>query len=167
MFMRSLIALVGAQLIELRRSRTAIFWMMAFPLGFLLLFGFVMARGDARAMAVLMPGLLTTTLMSGSLFGVALPLAGVALPADVSRATHLGVRPEHLLQADAGTAAFAPLVEVVEPVGNEVFVNLRHDGRTLVARLPPGTLPVPGETLPLQLSPTGLHFFDADGLRIA
>ena len=74
MFMRSLLALVVAQLTELRRSRTAIFWMMAFPLGFLMLFGFVMARGDARVMAVLMPGLLTTTLMSGSLFGVALPL---------------------------------------------------------------------------------------------
>jgi imidazolonepropionase-like amidohydrolase/ABC-type multidrug transport system permease subunit len=70
----SVLALVGAQLIELRRSRTAIFWMTAFPLGFLLLFGFVMARGDARVMAVMMPGLLTTTLMSGALFGVALPL---------------------------------------------------------------------------------------------
>ena len=74
MFIRSLLALVGAQLTELRRSKTALFWMMAFPLGFLLLFGFVMARGDARVMAVLMPGLLTTTLMSGALFGVALPL---------------------------------------------------------------------------------------------
>ena len=74
MFMRSVVAIVGAQLIELRRSKTALFWMTAFPLGFLMLFGFVMARGDARAMAILMPGLLTTTLMSGALFGVALPL---------------------------------------------------------------------------------------------
>ena len=74
MFTRSVLALVGAQLTELRRSKTALFWMMSFPLGFLFLFGFVMARGDARVMAVLMPGLLTTTLMSGGLFGVALPL---------------------------------------------------------------------------------------------
>lgn len=74
MFIRSVLALVAAQLTELRRSKTALFWMMAFPLGFLFLFGFVMARGDARVMAVLMPGLLTTTLMSGGLFGVALPL---------------------------------------------------------------------------------------------
>jgi imidazolonepropionase-like amidohydrolase/ABC-type multidrug transport system permease subunit len=74
MFMRSVAALVGAQLTELRRSKTALFWMMSFPLGFLFLFGFVMARGDARVMAVLIPGLLTTTLMSGGLFGVALPL---------------------------------------------------------------------------------------------
>ena len=74
MFPRSVLALVRAQLIELRRSKTALFWMMAFPIGFLLLFGFVMARGDARVTGVLMPGLLTTTLMSGALFGVALPL---------------------------------------------------------------------------------------------
>jgi imidazolonepropionase-like amidohydrolase/ABC-type multidrug transport system permease subunit len=74
MFLRSVLALVRAQLTEIRRSRTALFWMTAFPLGFLLLFGFVMARGDARATAYLLPGLLTTTLMSGALFGVALPL---------------------------------------------------------------------------------------------
>jgi imidazolonepropionase-like amidohydrolase/ABC-type multidrug transport system permease subunit len=72
--MRSILALIRAQLIEIRRSRTAIFWMTAFPIGFLLLFGFVMARGDARMMAFMMPGLLTTTLLSGTLFGVALPL---------------------------------------------------------------------------------------------
>ncbi len=70
----SLLALVRAQLVELCRSRTALFWMMAFPIGFLLLFGFVMARGDARVTAMMMPGLLTTTLLSGALFGVALPL---------------------------------------------------------------------------------------------
>lgn len=74
MFVRSVLALVAGQLTELRRSKTALFWILAFPLGFLFLFGFVMARGDARVMAILMPGLLTTTLMSGGLFGVALPL---------------------------------------------------------------------------------------------
>lgn len=72
--MRATLALVRAQFIEIRRSKTALFWMTAFPLGFLMLFGFVMARGDARVMAFLMPGLLTTTLMSASLFGVAFPL---------------------------------------------------------------------------------------------
>jgi imidazolonepropionase-like amidohydrolase/ABC-type multidrug transport system permease subunit len=71
---RQTLALIRAQLTEIRRSKTALFWMTAFPLGFLLLFGFVMARGDARVMAFMMPGLLTTTLMSGSLFGVAIPL---------------------------------------------------------------------------------------------
>ena len=64
MISRSVLALVRAQLTEIRRSRTALFWMTAFPVGFLLLFGFVMARGDARVTTVLLPGLLTTTLMS-------------------------------------------------------------------------------------------------------
>lgn len=72
--MRATLALIRAQLIEIRRSKTALFWMTAFPLGFLMLYGFVMARSDARVMAFMMPGLLTTTLMSGSLFGVAFPL---------------------------------------------------------------------------------------------
>lgn len=71
---RATIALMLAQLTEIRRSKTALFWMTAFPIGFLLLFGFVMARGDARMTAFMMPGLLTTTLMSGSLFGIAFPL---------------------------------------------------------------------------------------------
>ena len=71
---RATLALIRAQFTEIRRSKTALFWMTSFPLGFLLLYGFVMARGDARVMAFMMPGLLTTTLMSGSLFGVTLPL---------------------------------------------------------------------------------------------
>jgi imidazolonepropionase-like amidohydrolase/ABC-type multidrug transport system permease subunit len=71
---RATAALLLAQITEIRRSKTALFWMTSFPLGFLLLFGFVMARGDGRVMAYMMPGLLTTTLMSGALFGVALPL---------------------------------------------------------------------------------------------
>ncbi len=74
MLPRSVLALVRAQAIEIMRSKTALFWMLAFPCGFLLLNGYVMARGDARVAAYMMPGLLTTTLMSGGLFGVALPL---------------------------------------------------------------------------------------------
>jgi imidazolonepropionase-like amidohydrolase/ABC-type multidrug transport system permease subunit len=74
MLLRSTLAIVRVQLIEIRRSKTALFWMTAFPVGFLLLFGFVMARGDARVTTFMMPGLLTTTLLSGSLFGLAFPL---------------------------------------------------------------------------------------------
>jgi imidazolonepropionase-like amidohydrolase/ABC-type multidrug transport system permease subunit len=74
MFLLSVLAIVRTQLIEIRRSKTALFWMTAFPVGFLFLFGFVMARGDARVTTILLPGLLTTTLMSASLFGLALPM---------------------------------------------------------------------------------------------
>lgn len=74
MFLKSLAALVRAHITEILRSKTAIFWMLAFPFGFLMLFGYVMARGDAKMTAFLLPGLLTTTLMSGGIFGLAIPL---------------------------------------------------------------------------------------------
>src|SRR5678815_5345432 len=54
------------------------------------------------------------------------------------REVTVGIRPEDLQPAAAGSAtAFAPDVEVVEPVGNEIFVNLRLGAQALVARLSP------------------------------
>jgi multiple sugar transport system ATP-binding protein len=97
--------------------------------------------------------------------GLHLPLPGNAMPADlIGREVEIGVRPEHLLRCDAAAAGgFAPRVEVVEPIGNEVLVYLRAGRHTLVARLPPGDLPVPGSTLPLQVAAGKLMVFDAAG----
>jgi imidazolonepropionase-like amidohydrolase/ABC-type multidrug transport system permease subunit len=71
---RGIGALIRALLTEIVRSKTAIFWILAFPIGFLFLFGSVMARGDARVMAFMLPGLLTTTLTSSALFNTVFPL---------------------------------------------------------------------------------------------
>ena len=71
---RSYFALVRSQLTAFLRSKAALFWSLAFPLGFLFLFGGIMARGNPRAATFMMPGLLTTMLISGSLFGIALPM---------------------------------------------------------------------------------------------
>ena len=53
---RATLALIRAQFTEIRRSKAALFWMTSFPLGLLFLYGFVMARRDARVMAFMMPG---------------------------------------------------------------------------------------------------------------
>lgn len=74
MTLNSYVALVGSHLTAFRRSKMAIFWSLAFPIGFLFLFGGVMARGNARAATFMLPGLLTTMLTSGSLFGIAIPM---------------------------------------------------------------------------------------------
>ncbi|MBJ6977726.1 sn-glycerol-3-phosphate ABC transporter ATP-binding protein UgpC [Luteimonas sp. MC1895] len=120
--------------------------------------------------------------------GTRLPLPGLrALPEWDRRTLALGLRPEHLLRADraadAGAAesaraevaqaedgigpkdafAFQAVVEVVEPVGSEVFVNLRAGGHALVARLPPGDLPRVGDTLPLRVAARHVHVFEPDG----
>jgi ABC-2 type transport system permease protein len=67
-------ALYRAHLLAYRRTRTALFWSVGFPLVFLLVFGFVFGRGDADDTRYVMPGLLTITILSGSLFGVTLRL---------------------------------------------------------------------------------------------
>lgn len=74
MTLNSYVALVGAQLTAFRRSKMAVFWSLAFPIGFLFLFGGIMARGNPRAATFMLPGLLTTMLTSGSLFGIAIPM---------------------------------------------------------------------------------------------
>ncbi|KZC38471.1 UNVERIFIED_ORG: hypothetical protein RHOFW104R5_21720 [Rhodanobacter sp. FW104-R5] len=75
----------------------------------------------------------------------------------------LGIRPEHLQPQDAGEAAFGARLEVLEPVGNEVFLNLRYGDQALVSRVSPRALPEPGSTLALGLAADRLHLFDAAG----
>ena len=115
--------------------------------------------------------------------GLRLPLPGLRVPESWDgRELALGLRPEHLLRADAAAdaaadtvagqgrdhvGAFDAQVEVVEPVGSEVFVNLRLGEHALVARLPPGELPRAGEALPLRVATRQLHLFDpGDGGRL-
>jgi multiple sugar transport system ATP-binding protein len=82
------------------------------------------------------------------------------------RAVVLGIRPEHLQPQDTG-AAFSAQLEVLEPVGNEIFLNLRHGAQALVSRVSPRVLPEPGSTLSLGLVAERLHLFDAvSGQRI-
>ena len=81
-------------------------------------------------------------------------------PEWLGREVGVGIRPEHLLP-DGDAGGFRPLVEVVEPVGSDVYVNLRLGPHGLVARLGPDMLPEPGRPLPLRVSSGHLHFFDA------
>ncbi|MHB1272419.1 MAG: ABC transporter ATP-binding protein [Rhodanobacter sp.] len=79
----------------------------------------------------------------------------------------LGIRPEDLQPQDAGPAALSARLEVPEPVGNEIFLNLRFGGQALVARVSPRALPEPGGTVALGLALARLHLFDAqNGMRI-
>ncbi|MBS0381717.1 MAG: TOBE domain-containing protein, partial [Proteobacteria bacterium] len=100
-------------------------------------------------------------------------LAASGLPLDTMRERDivLGLRPEHLQLAGSAPnpvqARFDATLEVVEPVGNEVFLNLRFGRTELVTRVLPQNLPAPGATLHMQFDPARLHVFDAaDGHRI-
>ncbi len=79
----------------------------------------------------------------------------------------LGVRPEHLQPQAGGAAALTAQLEVLEPVGNEIFLNLRFGAQALVARVAPQALPEAGASVRLGLVTDRLHLFDgASGERI-
>jgi multiple sugar transport system ATP-binding protein len=76
----------------------------------------------------------------------------------------VGLRPEDLTmptETPADAPTLAAKLEVIEPVGNEVFLNLRYEDRALVARVPPQSLPEIGSVLKLGVRTAGLHLFDA------
>ena len=74
----------------------------------------------------------------------------------------VGIRPEDFkLNGDAAAQGLQAQLDVIEPVGNEVFVQLRAGGIEIVVRTPPRDLPEPGSAVTLGFAPTALHFFDA------
>ncbi|MEO6799195.1 MAG: sn-glycerol-3-phosphate ABC transporter ATP-binding protein UgpC [Rhodanobacter sp.] len=94
-------------------------------------------------------------------------LANPAWAAWRDREVVLGARPEHLQPQAAGAAALTAQLEVLEPVGNEIFLNLRFGEQALVSRVSPRALPDPGDSMPLELIAEHLHLFDAgSGERI-
>jgi multiple sugar transport system ATP-binding protein len=100
--------------------------------------------------------------------GGVVPLAHAQLPeAWQGRKIAVGVRPEHLQPSWADDAGFEARVESIEPVGNEIFVNLGYSNQLLVSRVSPRALPEPGENLRMVVDGRRLHCFDADsGLRL-
>lgn len=90
----------------------------------------------------------------------------VTVPAAwAGREIALGIRPEHL--QPGSTAGFNAEVEVVERVGSETYVNLRHGSHRLVARVGPDVPAEAGQSMSLCLEPGALHFFDgASGERL-
>jgi multiple sugar transport system ATP-binding protein len=95
--------------------------------------------------------------------GSSIPLPATNVPdAWLEREVTMGIRPEALHIAVPGQPSFAPQVEVVEPIGSDVFANLRFGSHQLVARFGPETLPLVGDVLALSINAGDLHFFDPE-----
>ena len=97
-----------------------------------------------------------------------LPLGGAnadtQITAKIGAELIVGLRPEDFALVDGdratGDPTIATILELVEPVGNEIFLNLRFGRDALVARVPPQPIPAPGATLTLSFKPTRMHLFD-------
>ena len=76
----------------------------------------------------------------------------------------LGIRPEHIepIQTYEGEPPnqIATQIEVVEHMGNELYVYLGQNGNTLTARFPPEVDATPGHDLTTVFDPNNLHLFD-------
>ncbi len=77
----------------------------------------------------------------------------------------LGVRPEDIREgtpADPKEYQVEAVVEVVEPLGNEILIDVKVGPNPLVARVPPTSRVRMRERIRLSLDPDRLHFFDTD-----
>ena len=99
----------------------------------------------------------------------------LALPSDhgqqlgsyLGREVTLGIRPEDIHDPDTigrnvETVEIAAKVEVVEPMGNEVFLNLTTGKTAFVARVDPLHMPQVDQTVKLAVEIDKAHFFALD-----
>ncbi|MEF2071095.1 ABC transporter ATP-binding protein [Consotaella aegiceratis] len=89
----------------------------------------------------------------------------------VGREVILGVRPENLhdeqssyMQAP-GTKPFDAYVDLAEPMGSEVHLNLSVNGLPMIAKVPPRCKARDGDTVRLGLDCETIHLFDKETER--
>ncbi len=76
----------------------------------------------------------------------------------------LGVRPEDLrvgATSDSADLSFDAVVDVVEPLGAEILLDVTGAGQSIVARVEPSVRAKPHEKIRLTFVPERIHFFDA------
>ncbi|HEX7049220.1 MAG TPA: sn-glycerol-3-phosphate ABC transporter ATP-binding protein UgpC [Longimicrobiales bacterium] len=102
----------------------------------------------------------------GDAFALSLPPPWDRLADRAGAEVVLGIRPEDIhvagtryITGPAGRIQAA--VEVVEPMGNEIFLHVRALEHRLTARVPPQPVPGPGAPVELAFDLGKLHFFDA------
>jgi multiple sugar transport system ATP-binding protein len=86
-----------------------------------------------------------------------------SLAAHINRQVTLGIRPEDIKEVSEGGppgASIEAVVEVKEPLGSEVLLNMRVGPNPVVARVQPSTTIRVGEKVRLSVDPTKIYLFD-------
>ncbi|MEM6783340.1 MAG: sn-glycerol-3-phosphate ABC transporter ATP-binding protein UgpC [Bacteroidota bacterium] len=84
----------------------------------------------------------------------------------IGNAVTLGIRPEDIylegyVPESRATSPVCARLDVIEPMGNEIFTYASVDGATLVARIEPAPLPPNGEVVTFHVHRDKVHLFDA------
>jgi multiple sugar transport system ATP-binding protein len=117
----------------------------------------------------LVPARLTRTeglrvLADDGAFAVPAPAAWAALlQVGAERRILFGIRPEHLqVEASGSSAAVPARLDLVEPMGAELYLSLRAGTQDLMARVAPQPLPPVGTEIQLRMDMAHAHCFDAE-----
>jgi len=95
-------------------------------------------------------------------FRIPVPPARVErLRAYKGQALTLGIRPEDMRIGGDGAHAFDALVDVVEPLGSEILLNITIGQQAMVARVEPTVRAKIHEKIRFNVEPDRLHYFDA------
>jgi multiple sugar transport system ATP-binding protein len=102
------------------------------------------------------------TVGSADLADVGIPVApGATKPGD---ALTLGIRPEDMVPPESGKGALTGVVELVERLGHETFVEIETAAGSSVTALIDGTAIMDiGDSFSLSFDPAFCHLFDASG----
>src|SRR5690349_15685334 len=88
---------------------------------------------------------------------------GALLDGGAERRIVFGVRPEHLRIAPSETTSgISARLDLVEPMGAELYLSLRAGQHDLMARVPPQSLPPLGSEIVLGVDGAHVHCFDVD-----
>jgi multiple sugar transport system ATP-binding protein len=102
--------------------------------------------------------------------GISIPCEPAALgvePGALDRVAgdgvHLGIRPESIRLGEAGGGGIAGRVQLLEPVGSDLFLTVEAGGTTLQVRTAPDTPVQQGDNVTLAFDAAKSHVFGADG----
>jgi multiple sugar transport system ATP-binding protein len=85
---------------------------------------------------------------------------------EAGREVTAGIRAEDAALARDGAPGIDAVVEIVEPIGADTFVDVRAGDATLVVRAHPDVDVSPGSRVRVAVVPQAVHLFDADGTRL-
>jgi multiple sugar transport system ATP-binding protein len=112
----------------------------------------------------------TVTARDGNLFftapGLSLPVPAAkakAIAGYRDKAVTMGLRPEDVHEVtpqDPGNSVFDAKVEVVEPIGHEIYLDVTVGTAEIIARVSPDTPVKMGQTIKLAAALDKLHAFD-------